>query len=77
MTYKGHVEKGVVILDEPLPVADGTPVRVEVLTEMPAEEPGRIPSVTDRLTPFIGRAKNLPEDAAENHDHYLYGTRRQ
>jgi hypothetical protein len=77
MTYKGHVEKGLVVLDEPLPVADGTPVRVEVLTDLATEEPGSIPSVTDRMAPFIGQAMNLPDDAAENHDHYLYGTRKR
>jgi hypothetical protein len=29
MSFQGHVEKGMVILDRPLPLPDGTPVRVE------------------------------------------------
>jgi len=29
MTFQGHVEKGMVILDQPLPLPDGTPVVVE------------------------------------------------
>jgi len=29
----------------------------------------------DKLMKFAGRAVGLPEDAAVNHDHYLYGTR--
>ena len=29
MSFQGHVEKGMVILDQPLPLPDGTPVLVE------------------------------------------------
>jgi hypothetical protein len=29
MTFQGHIEKGMVVLDRPLPLPDGTPVRVE------------------------------------------------
>ena len=29
MNFQGHVEKGMVVLDQPLPFPDGTPVRVE------------------------------------------------
>jgi hypothetical protein len=29
MNFQGHVENGMVILDQPLPFPDGTPVRVE------------------------------------------------
>ena len=29
MSYQGHVEKGMVVLDQPLPLPDGTPVLVE------------------------------------------------
>jgi hypothetical protein len=28
----------------------------------------------DRLGHLAGKAKHLPADAAEQHDHYLYGT---
>ena len=31
MTYRGTVRQGVVVLEHPLPLADGTAVRVEVL----------------------------------------------
>jgi hypothetical protein len=34
---------------------------------------GEIPTLADRLKDFIGILE-LPEDAARNHDHYLYGT---
>lgn len=29
MNYQGHVEKGMVVLNQPLPLPDGTPVVVE------------------------------------------------
>jgi len=30
MTYRGHIRNGVAVLDEPVSLPDGTPVRVEV-----------------------------------------------
>ena len=37
MTYKGHIEKGTVVLDEPADLPDGASVRVEVLDDTEAE----------------------------------------
>jgi len=37
MTYKGHVQNGVVVLDEPVNLTEGTRVRIEVLHEAPSE----------------------------------------
>lgn len=37
MSFQGHVEKGRVVLDQPLPLPDGTPVRVEPIAPAPAE----------------------------------------
>src|SRR5262249_54547911 len=37
MSYEGHIEKGMVVLDQPLPLPDGTPVRVEPITPTPAD----------------------------------------
>ncbi len=34
MTYKGHIANGTVVLDEPVPLQDGTVVRVEVVAEV-------------------------------------------
>jgi hypothetical protein len=36
MSFQGHIEKGMVVLNQPLPFPDGTPVRVEpvVLTSV-------------------------------------------
>lgn len=77
MTYHGQVKNGLVVFDEPLELADGTPVRVEVLSDVPESNTETIPTLAERLAPFIGQAKSLPVDAAENHDHYLYGTPRR
>ena len=73
MTYEGHVEQGMVVLDEPAALEEGTRVRIEVLPTAHESEQERIPSLAERLAPVIGKAKGLPSDAAENHDHYLYG----
>ena len=37
MRFQGHVEKGMVILDQPLPLPDGTPVRVEPIAVAPSD----------------------------------------
>lgn len=70
MTYRGHIEKGLVVFDEPISLPEGTPVQIEVLGK-PEEKP--IPTLLERLQPIIGQAKGLPPDASINHDHYLYG----
>ncbi|MCP4642664.1 MAG: hypothetical protein GY851_19620 [bacterium] len=74
MTYKGRVKNGAVVLDDPVDLPEGALVKVDVFT-IPAESEGEaMPSLAETLAPFIGKAVGLPEDAAENHDHYLYGT---
>ena len=67
MTYRGHVENGVVVLDQPLALPDGTQENIE-----PANPP-RSRTLAERLHRVIGAAKGLPADLARNHDHYLHG----
>ena len=67
MTYRGHVENGVIVLDEPAELPEGTSVRVELADEATG------PTLADKLARFIGCLDGLPSDFAENHDHYLYG----
>lgn len=38
MTIKGHVEKGIVVLDEPVQLSDGTKVVVQVETPVSIDE---------------------------------------
>ena len=77
MSYRGHVKDGLVVLDTPGLLPEGAEVRIEVVSsekEGPLlDEKGE--TLGDKLMKFAGRAVGLPEDAAVNHDHYLYGTR--
>jgi len=74
MTYRGHIENGVIILDEPADLPEGVQVNIDVRIIPEGDETTEIPTLAETLAPFIGKAVGLPEDAAENHDHYLYGT---
>jgi hypothetical protein len=79
MVYRGQVKNGVVVLDPSSALPEGAEVRVEVVpTEsgQPAlDEQGR--TLGQKLMKYAGRAVGLPEDAAINHDRYLYGAPKQ
>jgi hypothetical protein len=67
-----------VVLADPLPLADGTEVEVDVRPVAPAAPPAPgEPSVLEELQDLAGTVEGLPADLAENHDHYLYGTRKK
>jgi hypothetical protein len=72
MTYKGHVENGVVVLDGPDSLPDGTEVRIE-----PVEPRDAYRSLREGLRKFAGIVKGMPKDMARNHDHYLHGAPRK
>ena len=68
-TYTGQVQNGVVVFDEGiLPLPEGTKVRVE-----PADLKMALRNLSAGLRSLAGRAEGLPEDMAENLDHYLHG----
>jgi hypothetical protein len=74
MVFRGHVSGGMIVLDEPAPVPDGTPVEVTVLAnEGSIASTTEAPSLYERMKGFVGKAETLPEDAALQIDHYLYG----
>ncbi len=76
MVYTGHVQNGVVVLDEDAQLPEGAAVRVELLAPA-ADEPlldDHGQTLGQKLMKYAGKAVGLPEDAARNHDHYLYGT---
>ena len=75
MTFTGQVVDGQVVLAAPLPLPDGTTVKLEVVPAEPPAPPagGRPKSFLEHFQDVIGKVE-LPEDAAEQHDHYLYGT---
>jgi len=68
MVYRGHIRNGVVAPDEPLPLPEGTEVNIE-----PADS-GPPMTLAELFKDVIGVVTDLPEDMAENHDHYLHGT---
>jgi hypothetical protein len=68
MNYRGHIENGLVKLDEAVVLPEGTEVRV-----VPVSEKGR-PTLAERFKDVIGCVSDLPADMAENHDHYIHGT---
>jgi hypothetical protein len=70
MLLEGSVLNGTIVLDTPANLPDGTRVRIEPVVA-PAKTPG--PTLAERLKDIIGAVDNLPEDAAANVDHYLYG----
>lgn len=74
MTYRGHVENGVVVLDAGLMLPEGMEVRVEPVHREPTvESDSATMSLYDRLKDVIGKAEGLPADYSAQHDHYLYG----
>ena len=68
MTLEGRVQNGAIVLEPPANLPEGARVRVEVIPTA-AEA-----TLFDRIGHLAGRATHLPPDAAEQHDHYLYGT---
>jgi hypothetical protein len=67
MTYRGRIKQGVIVLEGDVSLPEGTEVAVEPISA-PAEA-----SVWSNLLKLAGQAQDLPDDAAENVDHYLYG----
>ena len=70
MSFRGHVEKGVVVFDEPIAIPEGTVVDVVVHATSQASIPTG-PSLWDRLKDVAGQAEGLPPDASTRVDHYL------
>ena len=68
MTYEGQVKNGVIVLDGPISLEEGTRVRIEV-REAAKEE--KFPPLAERLASVIGIADGLPEDMSENLHRYL------
>ena len=69
MTLQGTVVNGGLVLDEPVGLPDGSRVEVEVEARAKAASP-----LGEALLKLAGTAVGLPEDMAEQHDHYLHGT---
>lgn len=68
MEFEGVVHNGVVVPDEAMALAEGTRVRI---TTAPLEKPR---TFGERFAQFKGAVRGLPEDLAQQHDHYRLGT---
>lgn len=75
MVYRGRLKEGVIVLDDPSALPDGTEVTVRPLKNKLAEpaknKPG--PKVRQGIMKFAGQASGLSANASKNVDHYLYG----
>jgi hypothetical protein len=74
MTLHGHIQNGVIVLDEHVSLPEGAAVQVQIIVApTPPAPEAENPTLAETLKDFIGVLEDLPEDAATNHDHYLYG----
>jgi hypothetical protein len=61
MSLEGHIERGMVVLDQPLPLPDGTLVRVEAIAPVPPIFGSRPPWMTwsgGKACPRQGHSKS-------------------
>jgi hypothetical protein len=68
MTIRGHVQGGIVVLDDASQLPDGATVEVRVV------EPPPKASNREALRRYMGIVDDLPPDASANVDRILYGT---
>jgi hypothetical protein len=78
MTYQGTVQNGMIQIDGGVCLPEGAKVQIEFREEpRPWEEPSGKLTIGQKLAALARKFESLPcdlpEDLAENHDHYLYG----
>jgi len=68
-TYTAQVQNGVIVLDEGTPpLPEGMRLRLE-----PIDMEQSLENLSQALRELAGSVEGLPEDYAENLDHYLHG----
>ncbi len=87
MTYRGHVEKGKLILTDAVALPEGTEVEVAVnrlpgasAREAPTDESPR-PTIEEKIARIMADVpasewEKLPPDLNEHLDHYIHGAPR-
>ena len=75
MSYRGKVTGGVVVLEDPKGLPEGTSVKVEVVRRRGRSR--KQVNGWDELLKIAGSVKGLPRDMARNHDHYIHGRRKR
>ncbi len=75
MSYRGKVNNGVIVLDDPKALPDGTEVTVVPVKSKskPTRKAKQPKKYRQRLMKYAGKADGLPSDASRNLEHYLYG----
>jgi hypothetical protein len=74
MTYQGTVVNGAIVLDGGLALPEGAKVVIAVAEESPSGCSEASPTLRDTLMKFAGCMTDLPNDFADQHDHYVHGT---
>jgi hypothetical protein len=80
MTLQGTIRNGAIVLSSDSGLAEGTRIEVSIVKVIDAPSKAEAsPSEreTDPLLKYCGAIDNLPPDASENIDHYLYGAPKQ
>jgi hypothetical protein len=75
MTLAGTVRNGVIVLDPPGQLPEGT--RVQVVVQGPAAPATDAEPTLAGLLKLVGCLDDLPADFAAEHDHYIHGTPRR
>ncbi len=80
MTYRGHVENGVIRLQGSVILPEGAEVRVELAQGKEEFDPNA-PPIEETLRAIVADVPQqewdrLPADLTDNLDHYIYGTPR-
>ena len=72
---RGRVQKGMVVLDDPKCLEEGAEVSVRLIKSKNGTTRSKKKSVTvsKGLLRLAGKAKDLPPDASQNVEHFLYG----
>ncbi len=78
MVYRGHVENGMIQLEEAVVLPEGAEVRVEVAAGKDEFDPDALP-IEDKLRAIVADVPKeewdrLPADLTDHLDHYIYGT---
>ena len=79
MTYRGHVENGVIQLQGSVVLPEGAEVCVEVAASGKEEFDPNAPTIEEKLRAIVADVPQeewdrLPADLSEHLDHYIYGT---
>jgi hypothetical protein len=70
MTYRGHVRNGLIVLDPPAQLPEGSAVEVRPIgsDHDSTDTEASPPTLAERHAAFIGIAEGLPDDLAAQHD---------